>query len=305
MTINIRMSIRIDKITNGRFGNKLLQYNSLVQLGKKYNVKCSMVQNNELTFFFKNIIPYIPSKRQVKLLTYEMILDDEKLDFENYEYAIDDPAMCLHNVFYKLTKNDPRNFLELKDKFKMNLSGDTLHIGIHIRGGDVITTDNGKEIHEFEYYKNSIEYVLKNCCENKKYMFYLCTDDTNFTTFQETHNYFLKNKIPLQLGPVVGNQSQYIKDWAILNNCDILINSSSTFCVTAGYINKKNPKIIHSKKWIKRNINHVKWNDNGERILNKKLFNKDSKLKDLWKTFDDFWINVIKKNNYYFSFRLI
>ena len=32
------MSIRIDKITRGRFGNKILQYNSLIQLGKKY--KC-------------------------------------------------------------------------------------------------------------------------------------------------------------------------------------------------------------------------------------------------------------------------
>ena len=50
------MSIRIDKITTGRFGNKLLQYNSLVQLGKKYNVKCSMVQNNEITYFYRILL---------------------------------------------------------------------------------------------------------------------------------------------------------------------------------------------------------------------------------------------------------
>lgn len=296
------MSIRIDTITSGRFGNKLLQYNSLVQLGKIYDVSCSFVQNNEITLFFKDVVSYIPSNKPIKLLTCQMVLENENLDFGNYEYKIDDPAYCLHNVFYKLTKNDPRNFLELKDKFKVELPSDRLNIGIHIRGGDVITADNGKEIHEFEYYKNSIEYVLKNYCENKKYMFYICTDDTNFRTFQQTHNYFLKNKIPLQLGPIVGNQSQYIKDWSILNNCDILINSSSTFCVTAGYLNKKNSKIIHSEKWINRNINHLKWNDNGEKDF---IYENGYKTKDWWKTFDDFWINVIKKNNYYFSFRLI
>ena len=47
------MSIRIDKITRGRFGNKILQYNSLIQLGKKHNVSCRMVQN---------IVRFIPSK---------------------------------------------------------------------------------------------------------------------------------------------------------------------------------------------------------------------------------------------------
>ena len=52
------MSIRIDKITRGRFGNKILQYNSLIQLGKKHNVSCSMVQNNEMTYFLKVLYNY-------------------------------------------------------------------------------------------------------------------------------------------------------------------------------------------------------------------------------------------------------
>mgnify|MGYP006084791407 CR=1 FL=1 len=296
------MVIRIDKITTGRFGNKILQYNTLVQLGKIYDVSCSFVQNNEITNFFKNVMPYIPSKKPVKLLTCKMILDNTKLDFNNYEYKIDDPACCLHNVFYKLTKEDPRNFLVLKDRYKVDLSIDRLNIGIHIRGGDVITTDNGKEIHEFEYYKKSIEYVLKNYCENKKYMFYICTDDTNFKTYKQTYNYFLEKKIPLQVGSVVGNKFQYIKDWSILNNCNISINSSSTFCITAGYLNKKNPKIIHSEKWINRNINHLKWNDTGEKEF---VYGKGYKIKDFWKTFDNFWIDVSKNNDYYYCDKLI
>ena len=35
------MSIRIDKITKGRFGNKILQYNSLLQIANNNNVKTS------------------------------------------------------------------------------------------------------------------------------------------------------------------------------------------------------------------------------------------------------------------------
>ena len=300
------MSIRIDKITRGRFGNKILQYNSLIHLAKKHNVSCSFVQNNEITHFFKDIIPYIPSKKSVKLLTCKMILEDEKLDFENYEYKIDDPASCLHNVFYKLTKNDPRNFLKLKDKFNISLPIDTLNIGIHIRGGDIISRDgnNGREIHEFEYYKKSIEYILKNYCD-RKYMFYICTDDTNFKTFQQTYSYFVEKKLPLQFGAVIGNQKQYIIDWSILSNCDILINSSSTFCVTAGYLNKKNPKIIHSEKWINLNINHIKWNNNSEKefIWGPNKMKMGYKMKDFQKTFDDFWINTTKSNKYYYCYK--
>ncbi len=289
------MSIRIDKITGGRFGNKILQYNSLVQLGKKYNVKCSMVQNNEITRFFKNITGYISSKKPVKLLTCKMILDDELLEFEKYDYKIDDPAYCLHNTFYKIINDNPRTFLKLKDEFKVDLSKNILNIGIHIRGGDIISKDgnNGREIHEFEYYKDSINYILKEHCKNKKYMFYICTDDTNFKTFQQTYNYFIEKKLPLKLGSVVGNKNQYIVDWSILSECDILINSSSTFCVTAAFLGKENKYIINSKKWFDKNINHTKWNNSENGLI------CGMTIADFRKTFDIFWINIINKNNKY------
>lgn len=297
------MSIRIDTITRGRFGNKLLQYNSLLQLSKIYDVSCSFVrENNEIHHFFKNAIAYIPSKKPIKLLTCKMILENEKLDFENYEYKLDDPAYCLHNVFYKLTKYDPRNFLELKDEFKVNLQDDVLNIGIHIRGGDIICKDgnNGREIHEFEYYKNAIEYILKTFCKNRKYMFYICTDDTNFKTYKQTYNYLIKEQIPFNVGEVIGNQNQYIRDWAILNSCDILINSSSTFCVTAGFLNRKNSKIIHSKKWLNKNINHEPWNNKSDTELY-----SGYKITTFRSSFDDFWIDTLKKHDYYYSYKLI
>jgi len=291
------MSIRIDKITRGRFGNKILQYNSLVQLGKKYNVKCSMVQNNEITRFFKDIIPYIPSKKSVKLLTCIQILNDEKLDFENYEYKIDDPAYCLHNVFYELTKDDPRDILELKDEFKVNLPNDILNIGIHFRGDDK-KRRNDREIPTFEYYKKSIEYVLKKYCEDKKFIFYICTDDTNFNIFNQTINYLKEKKLPIKTGPIVGDKNNYIIDWSILCECDILINNPSTFCVSAGFLGKKNKNILYSKKWIDKNVNHELWHDNGEDEFTWGKQRFGFKFKEFWKTYDNFWINILNNDKH-------
>ena len=132
------MSIRIDKITSGRFGNQVLQYNALMQLSFNYNItpSCSNWKNGH---FFKEIVPYIPSVKNKKLLFCKKIIENEKLDFKMFEYILDDPACCLHNIFFYITNKDPRNFLELKNEFKPKLQEEILYIGIHIRGTDIIT----------------------------------------------------------------------------------------------------------------------------------------------------------------------
>tara|TARA_B100000401_G_C52761960_1_gene698674 strand:+ start:316 stop:1200 length:885 start_codon:yes stop_codon:yes gene_type:complete len=290
------MSIRIDNITRGRFGNKLLQYNSLCQLANNYNITASCCEWED-SKFFKNILNYIKNKKEKKLLFCKKIIENEKLDFEKYDYIIDDPAYCLHNVFLQTTHIDPRKFLELKDEFKIKLNSDIIHIGIHIRGGDIIENDgnNGREIHEFLYYKKSIDYVLENLVKNKNYIFYICTDDKNFDSFSQTKKYLDVNGINYKLGLATENSSNhYIYDWSLLSDCDILINSSSTFCVTAGFLGKKNKYIIHSNDWIQKNINHLDWNNK----INTNLL--DYTIRDFRKTFDNFWINI--KNNIFYSY---
>lgn len=290
------MSIRIDNITRGRFGNKLLQYNTLCQLAHNYNINASCSKWEDSNFF-KNILNYKESKKEKKLLFCKKIIENEKLDFEKYDYIIDDPAYCLHNVFLQTTHIDPRNFLELKDEFKIKLNSDIIHIGIHIRGGDVIPADNGREIHNFLYYKQSIDYVLKNLVKNKNYIFYICTDDKNFDSFIQTIKYLHINNINYKLGIATENSNNhYIYDWSLLSECDILINSSSTFCVTAGFLGKKNKYIIHSNNWIEKNINHTNWNENKD-----KKFMDYNNLKEYWNTFDDFWINIKYSKYYYYN----
>lgn len=300
------MSIRIDKITRGRFGNKILQYNSLLQIANNNNIKSSCSHWEE-SKFFKNIVAFSKPKKEKKLLFCKAILDDEILNFDNFEYSIDDPTSCIHNIFYKVTNKDPRDFLELKDEYKPKLKDDILYIGIHFRGDDIINSDgnNGREIHEFDYYKDAINFVINNLI-NKDYIFILCTDDLNFNSFTKTIDYLKEKKYNFILGPATqNNNNHYILDWSMLSECEILINSSSTFCVTAGFLGRKNKYIIHSKKWIEKNMNHESWNSKGENTIN--IIGYNIKLKDYWKYYDYFWIEVSKcnTNNYYYSNKLI
>ena len=70
------MSIRIEKITGGRFGNKLLQYINLIEIGNYYNVKMSCC-NWEGCEFFENIISYINiNNKETKLLYCKDILEN-------------------------------------------------------------------------------------------------------------------------------------------------------------------------------------------------------------------------------------
>tara|TARA_R110002072_G_scaffold4788_6_gene33409 strand:- start:733 stop:1611 length:879 start_codon:yes stop_codon:yes gene_type:complete len=292
------MAIRIDKITNGRFGNKILQYSNLMQISNNYKIKasCCKWEGNQ---FFKNITPYIPSKKNKRLLFCKKIIENEKLDFNNFDYILDDPASCLHNVLPHVTKTDPREFLELKDEYKPKLSDNIIHIGIHCRGGDKLQVSK-REIHNYKYYEDSINYVKNNFINNNNYIFIICTDDITFFVFKKICSYLKDNNIIYKMGPATQNTKQhYIHDWSILSECDIFINNSSTFCVTAGFLGKKK-KIIYSKEWIDKNIYHTLWNND----MNSKI--EDYNIIDFRHTFDNFWINVSNNNsNYYYATLLI
>ena len=86
---------------------------------------------------------------------------------------------------------DPGEYLELKDEIKPKLASNYLHIGIHIRGGDIRGSDgnHGREIHHASYYINAIR-EIENAKElSKKKIYYVCTDDKTFETYLELVKY--------------------------------------------------------------------------------------------------------------------
>ena len=277
--------IRIDKMTAGRFGNRVLHYNNLIQLATTLNTDASCVdwEGHEC---FSDLVEHTEWKNPVdKVLDWKTILGTDELD----DNGLLGPY-CLHNTFWKLTKTDPRKFIKVNEKYKRNLPEDKVNVGIHIRGTDILGADGnqGREIHSPEYYKNSIDFVESEF-ENTKY--YICTDDTDFISFKETVKHLMKNEIEYEVG-----SPNYFIDFATLSECDVIIASSSTFTVAAGFIGKKDKKIIHSMEWIQRNLGHTRWHPF-----------EDSKETRKWQlSYDNFWVQLYEGGNeFYHAWKFI
>ena len=71
----------------------------------------------------------------------------------------------------------------------------------------------------------------------------------------------------------------------------MLIASSSTFVVCAGFIGKENKKIVHSKDWINKNLIHERWH--------KKEVPADVRKKQT--AVDNFWIRLYNGGNKFYK----
>jgi hypothetical protein len=278
--------IRINNITRGRFGNRVLQYNSLMQISKQSGLEASC-GDWEGRKIFSNILQDKPSANEQKQLSWRDVIHSSINELPNdIDFTIDDPAYCLHNVFFKVTHSDPRDFFKINDEYTVELDENKNNIGVHFRGTDILGGDgnNGREIHGPEYYINSVRAVEKEF-DNTHY--YLCTDDMNFVSFVNTYTFLRDNGINFS----IGDTNNFVLDFSLLSECDVLISSSSTFVVCAAFIGKKNKKIIHSKEWIDKNLKHELWNSKST----------TQEARDLQLSFDNFWVEVNNGGGEYYK----
>ena len=289
--------IRIDKITRGRFGNRILQYNSAYQMAKKIGteIHCGEWEGFDV---FKNL----PSSENVynrdkKIYSWEECLEDSwqgvKELHSTHDLVLDDPAYMLHNVFYKLTEIAPRNFMKIRSELRPNLSKETVHIGIHIRGDDIISRDGngGREIHGTKYYIDAIEAIEKEEPDRLK-VYYVCSDDLTFQTFKETIRHLMESGKTAYCGPATGNPStiNHVMDFSLLSECDYLIASSSTYAVCAGLVGKEK-RIIHSNAWLQKNVDHEPWHN----------YEDEDRVRRQQISFDNFWIEVYNGGNKFYK----
>ncbi|HAI44954.1 MAG TPA: hypothetical protein DCM40_46195, partial [Maribacter sp.] len=230
------------------------------------------------------------AKRNEKILSWDLFLE---LSWENlkelhneFDLVLDDPAYMLHNVFYQITNQDPRNFLQINERYKRNLPQHKTNIGIHFRGTDILGADgnHGREIHKPQYYRDSID-TTESEFNNTKY--YLCTDDLSFESYRETIAYLEQKQCSYE----IGNINNHLVDFSTLAECDVLIASSSTFVVCAGFLGKKDKKIIHSQEWVEKNINHEPWHHKPD----------PENVRKQQKSFDNFWIEASKSQNKFYK----
>ena len=279
--------IRINEITRGRFGNRVLQYNSLMQLASIIgtNASCSDWEGRTI---FKDVVYDTPSQKEQKFFNWDVILNSKFENLSNnYDYYIDDPAYLLHNTFNQITRKNPREFLSIKKNLRPILDINKTNVGIHIRGDDIISADgnNGREVHSPQYYKNAIDFV-ESKLDNTVY--HVCTDDLTFETYTQTLHYLKENNHQFVLGDI----NNLVFDFATLSECDVLISSSSTFVITAGFLGKSNKKIIHSMSWIEKHFDetYVPWG-------NYTIDYPES----YWKSYDNFWIELYNGGNQFYK----
>ena len=251
--------IFIDNISTGRFGNKLFHYNNLRQLANILNTNyyCVDFENSNIFKDFSTPKSYGKIILKLNSETINSYGIDYIVEKSNiYHYQLDP---CMGELFFKLHSIDTKDVFKFKDRVKLSkdycnsrAQVPFYNVAIHFRGNDFPGWFPGyNEYVDTDYYINSIDYVSENIKENKKY--YLFTDDITDNSYKEIINYLEKNKINFELGSSNGNGNNYVDDFKKMSECDLIISSPSTFCITAGFITK-DKKIIHSKKWIDNRV---------------------------------------------------
>ena len=229
----------IKNIDIGRFGNKLLYYNNLIQISKhfKHNYFAPRFESDnifEFSVLNQNII--IGDSIDVNS---KFLIENKNNDF-NETFIHLEP--CLGDLFFEYDSLKTNNIFKFKSSLVPNISNNKIYVGIHFRGTDFKLWDN-KSILPTTYYIDSINFILSN--ENNLNI-KLFTDDITLQSYNELKTYLTDNNINYELGNIHSLEDDFIN----LSYCDYIISSPSTFAIAAGFCGKENKKIIHSKNWL-------------------------------------------------------
>lgn len=228
----------IKNINIGRFGNKLLYYNNLVQISKHFNHNYYSPRfvGDTIFEFCKSID--IPSFTNSININSKFLIENKDYFFDN-EFIHLEP--CLGDLFFEYDSLKTTDIFKFKKDIIPN-PPKSITVGIHFRGTDFSAWDP-KAILPTEYYIDSINTILK---DNTDISYKLFTDDISLLSYNDTKSYLQQNYINHEFGKIDSLQDDFIS----LSYCDYIISSPSTFAIAAGFCGKPNKKIIHSKKWV-------------------------------------------------------
>jgi hypothetical protein len=221
-----------------KFGNKLLGLNNLIQISKYYNQDYWFTPFNGLELFdIKNKTKDYNYQSYETINITDLINNKETLTFDNDKIYYLEP--CLIELFHKFNDTSTFDIFKLKE----SVINHKKIVGVHYRGTDFKLWDE-KSILPYEYYKNSIDFVLNDIKED--FTFKLFSDDYSLDSFNKSVEY-LKS---LNVNYEFGNLNDFSLDFISLAYCDYIISTPSTFCITASICGLKNKKIIHNKEWV-------------------------------------------------------
>lgn len=227
------------------FGNKILYYFNLRQESYKIGSGYYCCPFDGLDLFQGNMTGETPvnnSGKEFPLCLGERFFSDAPLNS--------------FDVFKLKTERDPVNYRICS---------------IHFRGTDFHQW-NPKSILDSSYYLSAIEEIMGDVD-----LFMIFTDDKTLDSFKKTVDFLLFSKKEISMGTNDGDRKKFKNDFIEMSNSDIVISSPSTFCISAGIVQREK-KIIHSKEWIdsRVSVNDTFW---------VKLLEGGNNNYKLWKTF--------------------
>jgi len=232
----------IDNIPPCGFGNRVIFYYNLRQEAKMRNKDFFCIPWEGHQFFQGNLLGKFPPKEQ----------------YERFNF-------CLGERFFDESGLSSRKVFQLKNK----PSVPPKTCAIHFRGTDFHSW-NPDSILKKDYYLESIS-EFSNSVEN----YILFTDDHNLESYKKVVEYLSSKGSSVFYGQNTHDRRHYISDFSIMSECDYLISSPSTYCLSSGFIGKEK-KIIHSKEWV---LNRVEKSD----MFWVNLYNGGNEDYKLWK----------------------
>jgi hypothetical protein len=248
--------IVINKLCGGRFGNKILHYNNLAQIGKFLEIDYNSVSYEPYSKLNLNNNYSGGKQLDINANVIKNLSKENFKDFYNQRYGgkVVNLQPCLGELFFYFDHNTRDIFNTPKPDFK--LSDTSKNIGIHFRGTDFHTW-NPDSILNKEYYISCIEDTL-----DVDVKYYLFTDDKNLDSYKQVIEYLKQKDIEFELGYDTKNGGGFINDYLQLCDTDIIISSPSTFAICAGFMGREK-ECYHSKNWIdsRKKVNDSFWVD--------------------------------------------
>jgi hypothetical protein len=214
----------------------------------------------KLKFDTYNVVYIVP--KDIKSLSKEQLKIAAKSFVERNSFMV--LSICDYDLLFKF--NDLSTFDIFRLKNPISVDNTT---GIHIRCDEFWRFFCNRYSlspikPDYQYYKKAIEYI----CENKvSQKFSVFTDNPKDSTYQLVKKFLSDIGANYSDGQDVHSPltsydkfqvlSSWINDFKELSECETIISTPSSFCISASFMGKRNKTIIQSKDFLVGNIK--KW----------------------------------------------
>ena len=233
---------------NGGFGNRLFQYNFIIQASFQLNFDYFIypntdifklnfrLSNNNNTIFRKLMTKSRDVPNTINIRSTSSLLKNIKKISQSYNH-VRIPSGLLGEHFFDISTLPPKTIFQIRRNRKI----DEKYIALHFRGNDMIKHDIDA-ILDLDYYVKAVEFISKH----NELPIVLVTDDQNLITYNFLKNYY-KNRL------INYASFDFFDDFCVLKDSDYLISSPSTFSIWAGILGEQK-NIFHSNSFALKKL---------------------------------------------------